>query len=419
MFLTTLVTATLSFQREGGLRELHLIAQQVVDSAKVRVDGEIPGVGKNATGFQLRLPGGTQNYYPAFWIRDAAMTLGSDFVSQHEVEGWIKLVASVQPGQKGIALPHNMFVPAYSIPDHITLKGEACWYPGAYADQGVGDYGLLPPADDAYYFVEMVHEQMRLAKNARFLSQRVKTPYGETTVLQAAEKAFDSVAVDVNTGLVLCDQKQTRVDWGFCDSVRKTGMALMPSLLRWQAARQLSEMTKTTRYRDICTKLTRSMISTFLFAIGPVESGLWSATGLGKQDDIWASAFAVSLGALTPQDSKRISRHLLRLYSEGQITMDGQVRHLPKGEFWAQASSGRETYQNGGYWATPTGWLIKALSTVDQKAGDNLFLEYITDLKLRRGKGAPFEWTNREKNQWVNPQYCSSVALVYTVLSSK
>jgi hypothetical protein len=408
----------------ADLNFLHRVAAEVTQGAKVESGASIPGVGVNTTGFALRVPGATQSYYPAFWVRDAAMMLGGDLVPPGELSGWIKVIARTQPGPEGIHLPHNMFVPGYSIPDHVTLHGEACWYPGAYAEQGVGDFGLLPPADDAFYFVQMVHEHYRLTKSKHALMEKVDTGYGPATVLATAERAFDSVEVTSlpldKAGLVMCQPGQTRVDWGFCDSIRKTGVALMPSLLRWQAARRMVELeravgdsTKADSYRKVADEVQKSLNVFF------EKDHLVSATGWGRQDDVWATAFAVWLGVFPRKQQYLLAHHLLTLYKERGIVSAGQVRGLPSGTYWDHASSGPDTYQNGGFWATPTGWFVSAIDLVDHKTAQEIFTSFIEDLKTHRHDGAPYEWTNPSKSVRVNGQYGSSAGLVYIALTQK
>jgi hypothetical protein len=407
---------------EGDLAILHRMAHEVVDSALVPAGGEIKGVGRNTTGFSFRVPGGTQNYYPAFWIRDAAMMLGADLVPDTEIEGWIRIVASTQPGPKGIDFPHGLRVPPFSIPDHIALDGQACWYPGAYADQGVGNYGFLPPADDAFYFVQMAFEQRRQSKSTAFYRSSLHVGWGDAPVFEVCEKAFDSIEADSQTGLVQCDPTpgKGRVDWGFCDSITKTGSVLMPSLLRWQAAVRLASLSREIGRRDAERRF-RAEADKIKAHITPVffdapSGSLLSATGLGRQDDVWATAFAIWLGVLRPEIEKRVATHLLNLYRSGSIAREGQIRHLPSPEHWQMASSGPETYQNGGYWATPTGWMVTALRKVERTAGDLLFAEYMRQLVDKRAAGAPFEWINPDTHSYVNSNYGSSAALVYVAL---
>ena len=431
-----IAAALLTLASNSNMDYLHEVAKEVTSAARVAPDGAISNGGKNTTGFALRVPGGTQNYYPAFWIRDAAMMLGADLVPADEVAGWIKVVASVQPGPDGIHFAHDLWVPPYSIPDHITLGGAACWYPGAYAEQGVGDYGFLPPADDAFYFIQMVYEEHRLTHRKGLLGEKVTTGWGEQPLGEVCARAFDSVAADPATGLVLCDAEpgKTRVDWGFCDSIRKTGSCLMPSLLRWQAARRMAEMfasagdrAEASVYRRDADSVAKSVVSVFyrkIATVGGEDQGmLFSATGLGHKDDVWGSAFAVWLGVLPRNTERAVARHLLALYEAGGTVAEGQIRELPPkgdyGGYWEKASSGPDTYQNGGYWATPTGWMVAALRKVDREAGDRLLDEFIAHLRARRTQGAPYEWINPATNTYQNANYGSSAGLVYVSLAGR
>jgi hypothetical protein len=100
--------------------------------------------------------------------------------------------------------------------------------------------------------------------------------------------------------------------------------------------------------------------------------------------------------------------------------VEGQVRHLPPsgefGGFWEQASCPRGEYQNGGYWATPTGWLIAALRKVDMPLADRTLSDLVNHLREHREAGAPWEWISPQKSKRVNPRYAASVGLVCVAL---
>lgn len=417
-------------------RYLRQVAQEVVDSARVLPGAEIRNGGKNTTGYTLRVPGGTQSYYPAFWIRDAAMMLGGDLVPVDEIEGWIRVVAATQPGPRGLSFPHGLRVPAYSIPDHITLAGRACWYPGAYTNQGNGAFGFLPPADDAFYFIQMVSEYVGLSGTSLALKLNVKTGWGEQPLYEVCAKAFESVEADPQTGLVTCsDEKgQGRVDWGFCDSITKTGSCLMPSLLRWQAAVRLANLfeyidskKRARQFRNEADLIAGHLKGAFFHPLAGKSAMLISATGVGQKDDVWATGFAVWLGVFRQADLEALANHLRDLIVHGGTVVDGQVRHIPPtgsfGGYWEQAKSAVETYQNGGYWATPTGWLIAAVRTSDRRgvagaqvSAERILHDYVTYLRENRSKGAPFEWINPIRHTQTNGNYASSAGLVYNAL---
>jgi hypothetical protein len=414
------------------LAELHHRAFEVLESATVRPGESIPNW-TNTTGHTLRLPGGNRGY-PAFWVRDAAMMLGADFIPAKEVEGWVRLIASVQPGPNGLHLKHGLFVPPYSIPDHLTLNGAACWYPGAYdgEDQGNGTFGFLPPADDAFYFIQMLREHFRLTSRPTLFQSDVKTPWGVAPLSRVCGRAFESVAVDKD-GLVVCDaaEGKTRVDWGFCDTVRKTGRCLMPSLLRWHAARDLEALFRAAgdtlqakRFAHEAARLQAAIPHVFYRALpqadGYEKGLLLSATGLSMKEDVWAAAYAVWLGLLPRRSELAVARRLLSLYRQGGTVLDGQVRHLPPdgawGGFWEQCVATPGTYQNGAFWGTPSGWYIAALWKVDRAAAQEMLSQFLAHLSANRAKGAPWECFNPAKRHYQNPLYCATVGLPYIAL---
>lgn len=422
-------------KQNDDLSFLHEIARKVLDSASIAPEGQIPGGAKNTTGHKLRVPGGTLNYYPAFWIRDAAMMLGGEFVPADEIEGWVRVTAATQPGAGGLSFG-RLRIPPYSIPDHITLGGEACWFPGAYTEQGVGTYGFLPPADDAFCFIQMVHEHWRLTRRTAFFNSTMKTGWGEQRLTDVCVKAFHSVAVEEKSGLVVCDSAEgrTRVDWGFCDAIRKSGLCLMPSLLRWRAAQELAALlnangqsAEAKRLRTEARKIQSAIVPAFFREL-PKSDGhktgcLLSATELGRKDDIWASAFAVWLRVLPREAAQSVAHHLRSLYEAGGTVAEGQVRHLPPtgelGGHWEKPLCAADEYQNGGYWASPTGWLITALRRVKPAAGDRLLAEYVAHLRANQDQGAPWEWINPILKKRANPLYGSSAGLVYVALTSR
>jgi hypothetical protein len=60
----------------------------------------------------------------------------------------------------------------------------------------------------------------------------------------------------------------------------------------------------------------------------------------------------------------------------------GCVRHLPKGEYWKrvllEGEMKKETYQNGAYWLTASGWLIWCLAQEEPKAAAKVFTQCLS-----------------------------------------
>jgi len=410
---------------DSAYAALRQLARDTVTTAAVK-PGEQISTGVNTTGRLLHLPGGS-GHYPAFWVRDAAMMLGDGFIPADEIEGWIRLIASTQPGPQGVALEHGLSVPGFSIPDHINVNGKPVWFPGTYADtsdQGDGQYGFLPPADDAFYFLQMVREHVQLTGSPNLLRTPLPTGCGEHPLLEICDRAFASVAEDPSTGIVLGGKApgQTRVDWGFCDSVRKTGLLLFPTILRFRAANDLALLHEAVggsdaaaRYRQIAAQLRLSVAKTFLRNTGENSAMLFSATTLGRKDDVWGSSFAVAEGLLEPVVGQAVARGLLALHQAGGIVAEGQVRGLPPdgpfGGFWETCAAPPGEYQNGAFWGTMSGWLIVALHRVDPAAARAVLHDLVASITADRKDGGPWEWINPGQNLRRNPLYCSTVTL--------
>jgi hypothetical protein len=78
-------------------------------------------------------------------------------------------------------------------------------------------------------------------------------------------------------------------------------------------------------------------------------------------------------------------------------------------------------YQNGGYWGTPTGWVIAAIHRVDPRAAADMAREFVASLRknLRPdGTTQGWEWFNPDTGGASNPFYVATVALPYLSLKA-
>ncbi|MEO6829628.1 MAG: hypothetical protein ABI164_07435, partial [Acidobacteriaceae bacterium] len=219
-------------------------ARAIVDSARL-IPGQANGKQRNLTPYTVHVPGGNMGY-PAFWVRDAVMMLDSDLIPLSELEGWIHLMSSVVRDRDWNIRP-GVVVPAFALPDHIDLDGKASFYPGSYytdSRQGGYPYGKYPPLDDQFYYISAVHHHWKKSgSTALFLSQ-IKTAFGEMQLADLCERAYHRGPSDASTALCIAGNVFTEnaKDWGFCDSVSKSGKLLFPSILKLVAARQLAEL---------------------------------------------------------------------------------------------------------------------------------------------------------------------------------
>ncbi|NOZ63923.1 MAG: hypothetical protein GXO71_03130, partial [Caldiserica bacterium] len=88
---------------------------------------------------------------------------------------------------------------------------------------------------------------------------------------------------------------------------------------------------------------------------------------------------------------------------------------------WEKALPKINTYQNGAYWGTASGWVFDALARVDEESFTRIVNEYIDELiegDYRKGKdyGSPWECFHPEGNHNQNPVYLTSVTLPFSSL---
>jgi hypothetical protein len=389
-----------------------------------------PGAGagahRNTTAFAIRVPGGNMGY-PAFWVRDAVMMLGGDFVPAGEVAGWIRLMASAIR-EREWAIHSGAVVPAFTVPDHINFDGRPVFYPGTYdsgTKQGGAPFGKYPPLDDQFYFIAAVYEYWKLAGDLGLFRSRVATASGDLVLAELAERVYNAAPSDAKAGgLVTAGDvdSENAKDWGFCDTVFKSGRLLFPSVLKFNAAGQLAELFEAAgdrgrarRYRGEAGRLGKAIAQTFARADG----WLASATQVGSQADVWGTAFAVWSGAVDSEVARKASRALVKGYRERTAVRGGLVRHLPGNELWEKCGAAPGTYQNGGYWGTPVGWYIAAMARTDRDAARAMggeFVRFLREHMRADGLSEAWEWMNPETGKRSNPLYVATVALPYISL---
>jgi len=127
-----------------------------------------------------------------------------------------------------------------------------------------------------------------------------------------------------------------------------------------------------------------------------------AATVRCREHDIWGSAFAVYLQVADAAQSKQIATYFKTHYAE--LVQQGQIRHLPGSVYWEEGCP-RDTYQNGGYWATPTGWFVYTLDLTDSKLAD----QTVVDMVRHFQKHGACEWIFGNHRQL--PDYLASASL--------
>jgi len=155
-------------------------------------------------------------------------------------------------------------------------------------------------------------------------------------------------------------------------------------VLYWSAGRILAGWAKTSGdlvEEKAWTKRARS-VETHIDALWDGRTGMFFAASHDcRQTDIRGSAYAVYYGFPLGDKKDSIVSWLASNFS--RYAWHGQIRHLPAGEYWQRQLMPveKERYQNGVYWATPTGWVMGALNGKDRTLAKRLWVDLIDDFR--------------------------------------
>lgn len=315
--------------------------------------------GSGRTAFIPQAGGG----YDAFWLRDYEYMLegaASAFSTQELTDAAVLFVDSLRADGAGV--------------DKVRLDGTPSYI------IGIGDSN--PVADGSQFTVSVVWQTFQRLADTALLERNVD---GEPLV-ERLVATMNAVPRSTN-GLVFIDPSlaHDRAPYGFTDTVREEGEVLFCSLLDVQASRQLGDLleasgrtTAAAAWRAHADAAAATIRSTFWDA----QVGLFrAATVQCREHDIWGSAFAVHLGVATETQADDVARYFHDHYAE--IVQAGQIRHLPGGTYWEATATARNTYQNGAFWATATGWFAETLARIDQSLADSTILAMIDDFRAR------------------------------------
>lgn len=399
---------------------LETMTQAVLTESRVGPGVKIGGTGPNTTGNTLIRPGGREDY-PAFWIRDYAMSLEVGMITLEEQRHALFLTAKHQPDET-ITLATGSVLPPGSIPDHIGLGEVPIFFPGVlddYAKQGGTQWGHLPCMDDEFFFVHMAAEYARQSATTDFLAEQVRGK----PLIQRLEEAYAMPPSRPENGIVSVTAEARGVNFGFFDTVVHTGDLFFASLLKFRAAGELAELLEQTgakeqaaKYREAARLLQAALLDTFSLKDGWFRA----STGMSGQVDVWGTAFAVYIAALPAAREQEACAALTRAVREGTISWKGMIRHVPTdrdfspNSAWEKCYAKKNTYQNGAYWDTATGWVCYAVAKEDRALAQRLAREYLAELRegdFRHGAafGSPWECVHPEGGHRQNPIYLASV----------
>jgi hypothetical protein len=376
--------------------------------------------GANNTGGVLIRPGG-RNAYPSFWVRDYAMALETGMISVAEQKHMLMLTASTQADNTWITKGGSM-VPVGAVADHIRIDDSLpIYFPGTYSfiEQGTEKWGTLPPFGDQFLFVHMAYSYIKEVEDLSVLTEKING----LSLLDRLALSIQVPPAEPVDHLVFASEKFRGVDFGFRDAIQMTGKLLFPSLLKYRAAKELSEIysliedeKESIKYQQMAEKIKEAIPKVF-----NDDSGfLKASTRQSSQPDVWGTSLAVYLGVLDGENLAHASGGLAAAYEKGVISYRGNIRHVPldhdfdESHVWEKSLVAKDTYQNGAYWGTPTGWVVFAIHFSNPQLAQRLAMEYLAELKandFRKGEsfGAPYECFDKN-GRTQNPVYLTSVA---------
>ncbi|MCE5236874.1 hypothetical protein LLH23_00095 [bacterium] len=280
------------------------------------------------------------------------------------------------------------------IPDRVQADGLAVFFPGG-VDEPIGS---LPPVDNQPFLAKLICAYSKLSKGYQPVKQRLGRVYA---AMEAVPRQPD--------GLVAIDRNNPWVDYGFTDTIAKTGKTLFGSLLYWEACLLMAETYRRWEQHDDAHDWYERAehAGHRLFEFWDDDQGMYRAAMRDcRQVDLWGSAYAAVLRVASKTQTERIAHYFLR--HRDQIMLKGYVRHVPGDGVWQRLFRDipAGTYQNGGYWAVPSGWVARTIATVDEDFARRMMEGLIAQF----AQDGACEWINAEKQAL--PGYGASVACV-------
>ncbi len=327
-------------------------------------------------------------YYTKLWTRDFCYLVQ---------EGWSFL--EPQEARRGIEMLIEAQRSDGALPDNLSKDFVAFYRPGTEERP----CGAGPTLDNSLFMVSVVYHYWRQS--------------GDSTFMEACLPALESGMQWVPRlhGLVFNDPQAPSSTYGFQDTVAMSGHVLFCSLLWIQSCRQLTEMATAVSFRSLEDwGAFAELANRQLRLLWDSESGgFFAADHACRQVDIWGTAFLVSMELGDAEQREQAARFLADNFE--CYAWNGQIAHLLQGETWESTFIPVEkgTYQNGGYWATPSLWVASALEKAAPEKATTL-LDSLARFYLNEGI---YEWSSPDGKRGPD-LYVASIFNARRVLSS-
>ena len=329
-------------------------------------------------GTHLYTPDGEGNY-AALWTRDFCYMVENafDLIPVHHIREAILYLIN---GQRSDGC----------IPDRVQSDGRAVYCAGP-AGLPVGK----PPLDNAQFMVKLVSEYVQKTGDIKLFEQ----------ISNQLVAGMDYLPRSQN-GLIYNDPVNPHSPYGFTDTIGKTGELLFCSLLYWESCQKLTKLFELVEDLTSAHNFSNqaNLIEQNLDNLWDDKTGMYSAaTNDCWQIDIWGNAYAIYIDFLLAKKKDRIINYLYNNFDN--IVFQGQIRHLPKPDFWEKTLVPIKpgTYQNGAYWGTASGWIAFAFWENYPDYSRKIF----SDLILSYQKSGAYECINEDYEKIKN--YVASV----------
>lgn len=298
---------------------------------------------KSQSGVKMYTPDGKANY-AALWTRDFS----------YMVEDAGELIP-LEDIKNGIEYLMNGIREDGWIPDRVDDMGKV------FYTAGNSNFPASPNLDNGCFLCFLADNYLSMLEKDDAESQ-----FSQWRSILCG--GIDCIPVSED-GIVCNRSNPPHSPYGFTDTVCKTGLLCMETLLLWRAKKKMIKWLKNCgldadEYEKDCDSIERSFEKTFMQADGTFKA----ATETCAQTDVWAMCYAVSIGFPFSESVKaEIADWIIKHYDS--ITQSGQLRHLPMGEYWEKTFVNvlQGTYQNGAFWATPIKWLFDVLQIRDPR----------------------------------------------------
>ncbi len=218
-------------------------------------------------------------------------------------------------------------------------------------------HGDEPPTDNAQFAVKLVDAYCDQTGDFELFARHKN----------ALMDGLETVPLS-DDGLVWIDPAHPHSAYGFTDTVAKSGEVLFSSLLYWEACMLLAKRCQRMEDHDGAHVWFEAAEHSghALREFYEERDGMMRAAMMDcRQVDLWGSAYAGVVRALSKTETARMGEYLFDRYDD--CFLRGCVRHLPRPDNWVAMLGDypRGTYQNGGFWPVATGWAAMVLERYD------------------------------------------------------